>query len=277
MGEASTPEYSQGHQESVLRSHSSRTVENSASYIIPYLKPGIRILDVGCGPGTISVDFVKYIGPNGHVIAIDNCDDSVFEIGRDMARKAGCSDAIEFRHGNAFNLDFADGMFDIVHAHQVLQHVPDPVAVLKEMKRVAKPGTGIVAARDAIYDTFTWYPFYPAIDTWRRVYYSCARFSKGDPNGGCKLLSWALKAGYPRSAIKCSADVWCYADEEKRAWWGGLWADRMIKSQMHETALEQGYASEEELQEAAKALRAWAAAEDGWFSLTNGEIICQNK
>src|SRR5262245_25345231 len=48
--------YTHGHHESVLRSHRWRTIENSAAYLLPYLSPGLDVLDVGCGPGTITID-----------------------------------------------------------------------------------------------------------------------------------------------------------------------------------------------------------------------------
>ena len=67
---------------------------------------------------------------------------------------------VEFVAGNIYDLDFEDETFDVVHAHQVLQHLTDPVAALREMRRVAKPG-GIVAVRDADFHGMSWYPGRP--------------------------------------------------------------------------------------------------------------------
>ena len=62
--------YTHGHAESVLRSHTSRTVANSAAYLIPHLRPDLHLLDVGSGPGTITMDFARRL-PEGRVVGID--------------------------------------------------------------------------------------------------------------------------------------------------------------------------------------------------------------
>ena len=62
--------YTHGHHELVLRSHTWRTAENSAQYLLPALRPGMHLLDVGCGPLTITVDLVRRVAP-GRVIGID--------------------------------------------------------------------------------------------------------------------------------------------------------------------------------------------------------------
>src|SRR5207248_281103 len=127
--------YTHGHHESVLRSHKWRTVDNSARYLAPSLTAGASVLDVGCGPGTISVDIAKRVAP-GRVVGLD-ASAAVIEDAR--AHAAGV-DNIEFRAGDVYALDVDDGTFDVVHAHQVLQHLHDPVKALREMKRVCKPG-----------------------------------------------------------------------------------------------------------------------------------------
>ncbi len=136
--------YSQGHAASVLRSQTWRTVENSAAHLAPHLRPGMRVLDVGCGPGTITADLARRVSP-GDVVGLDP-DAGVIEKAR-----ANAADA-RFLVGDVADLSEAasDGPFDVVHAHQVLLHLTDPVAALREMIRVTRPG-GIVAARDCDY------------------------------------------------------------------------------------------------------------------------------
>ncbi|HSR21945.1 MAG TPA: methyltransferase domain-containing protein, partial [Candidatus Eisenbacteria bacterium] len=153
--------YTHGHHDSVLRSHRWRTAENSAGYLLPHLAPGTSLLDIGCGPGTITVDLAARVEP-GTVVGVD-ADAGVIAQAAAEARRAGVH--VEFRVADAYQLDVDDGTFDVVHAHQVLQHLRDPVTALVEMGRVCRPG-GIVAARDSDYAAMTWSPAEPALDRW---------------------------------------------------------------------------------------------------------------
>ncbi len=148
--------YTHGHHESVLRSHRWRTAENSAAYLLPALTPDARLLDVGCGPGTITADLATRVGS---VTAVETAP-AALDAARAVAAERGL--AIDFAVEDVHALSFADDSFDVVHAHQVLQHVADPVAALREMARVCRPG-GIVAARDSDYAAFTWWPEVPAL------------------------------------------------------------------------------------------------------------------
>ena len=168
-------------------------------------------------------------------------------------------------------LPFADGGFDVVHAHQVLQHVADPVAALREMARVARPG-GIVAARDSVYSAKAWFPQPPALERWREVYMATARANGGEPDAGSRLLSWARAAGLRQ--VEASASTWCYATPELRSWWGGTWAERCLTS-FGPRAVELGLTSAAELEEMAAAWREWAAAPDGWYVVVHGEILAR--
>ena len=139
--------YTHGHAASVLRSHASRTVADSAAYLIPFLRPGARVLDVGCGPGTITADLAARVAP-GPVLGIEPTPGPLADA-RAHAAAVGAENAA-FALGDVYALDHPDDAFDVVHAHQVLQHLGDPVAALGEMLRVCAPD-GIVAARDADY------------------------------------------------------------------------------------------------------------------------------
>jgi ubiquinone/menaquinone biosynthesis C-methylase UbiE len=123
----------------------------------------MHILDVGCGPGTITADLAKVV-PEGHVIGIERSAEDVLQNARDEAAAQGITN-VTYSIGDVLSLSFPDNSFDIVHAHQVLQHVSDPVLALKEMVRVAKPG-GIVAARDTDFSAMTWYPESEGISLW---------------------------------------------------------------------------------------------------------------
>src|SRR5262245_46318599 len=117
--------YTHGHHESVLRSHTWRTVATSAAYLAPHLQSPISVLDIGCGPGTITADIGRRVAP-GRVLGID-ASAAVIEAAR---RNAGGGPNVEFSVGDLYALGMDDHTFDVVHAHQVLQHLPDPVHAL---------------------------------------------------------------------------------------------------------------------------------------------------
>jgi SAM-dependent methyltransferase len=271
MDHSDTPArpYLHGHHDSVLRSHRWRTAENSAGYLIPSLHLGAEVLDVGCGPGTITVGLAGYVG-EGRVLGIDPAE-GVLADARAEAARTGHGNVV-FEVGDVHHLGFDDQAFDVVHAHQVLQHLPDPVAALAEMGRVCRPG-GIVAARDGDYGGMHWFPEDPELEEWRSLYQRVARAVGGEPDAGRRLLRWARLAGF--GAIRTSASSWCFATPDERSWWGGLWADRMTRSGLALQALNNGLATKEDLERLARAWLRWTSSDDGWFVVPHGEVLCQ--
>ncbi|WP_431041478.1 class I SAM-dependent methyltransferase [Streptomyces sp. P1-3] len=264
-----TAVYTHGHHESVLRSHSWRTAANSAAYLLPELEPHMRVLDIGCGPGTITADLAELV-PQGHVTAVDAAP-GVLDRARAVADERGLAN-VDFAVADIHDLDSPDDSFDVVHAHQVLQHVGDPVRALREMYRVCRPG-GVVAARDADYAAMTWYPDVPGMARWQELYGRVARANGGEPDAGRRLLSWARRAGC--ADVTATAAVWCFATPEDRSWWSGMWADRTVASSYARMAVDGGHATERELADIADAWREWGALEDGWFTVPHGEILCR--
>jgi len=258
--------YTHGHHESVLRSHRWRTAANSAAYLLPSLTPDARLLDVGCGPGTITADLAERVGT---VTAVETAPEAL-TAARAVAAGRGLTN-VAFAVEDVHALGFPDGTFDVVHAHQVLQHVADPVAALREMARVCRPG-GLVAARDSDYAAFTWWPRVPALDRWLDLYERLARANGGEPDAGRRLMSWARHAGL--TTVTATSSTWCFATPDDRAWWGGMWADRVVESAFADRAVEVGLATPPELAELSDGWRTWAAADDGWFSVLHGEILC---
>ena len=210
-----------------------------------------------------TADLAKRLAP-GTACGIDLSTDVIDAARRDYP-------GVAFAAADVYYLPFHDASWDVVHAHQVLQHLSQPVAALKEMQRVVRPG-GIVAARDSDYATFTWYPASAGLDRWLSLYQEIARENGGEPDAGRRLLSWAEEAGFTR--VQTSASAWCFATPEERSWWGGLWADRITTSAIAEQALNEGRASAEELAAMAQAWRTWTATDGGWFAVMHGEIIC---
>ncbi|MFF8785707.1 class I SAM-dependent methyltransferase [Streptomyces sp. NPDC015125] len=263
--------YTHGHHESVLRSHTWRTVDNSAGYLRDSLQPHMQILDVGCGPGTITADLAALV-PDGQVTGLEHAPD-VLRQARATAADRGLTN-VRFAVGDVHALDYPDDTFCVVHAHQVLQHVGDPVQALREMRRVTKPG-GIVAVRDSDYSAMTWYPEVDGMADWQRLYLRVARANGGEPDAGRRLHAWARQAGFTPDAITATAGTWCYRTPQERSWWSELWAERTVSSSYARIAVDGGHATREQLDRIAQAWRAWGAEEDGWFGILHGEILCR--
>jgi SAM-dependent methyltransferase len=256
--------YIHGHHETVLRSHRWRTAENSAAYLLPVLTDSMHLLDVGAGPATVTRDLA---GRVARVTALEVTEEAV-AVAREGLRGVGNA---EVTAGDVHELPFEDDTFDVVHAHQVLQHVADPVLALREMDRVCKPG-GYIAARDSDYAAFTWYPAVPELDDWQDLYHRIARGNGGEPDAGRRLLSWAREAGL-RDVVATSS-TWCFASDEDRAWWGGMWADRILVSEMARQALASGV-PQAELERLSAGWRRWSEQPDGWMSLLHGEVLAR--
>ena len=260
--------YTHGHADAVLRSHRWRTVDNSAAYLLPHLRSGLDLLDVGCGPGSLTADLARQVAP-GRVIAIDS---ALAPLDEARAAAAAAGVLVDVRVGDAYAIDLPDDSVDVVHAHQVLQHVSDPVAVLREMARVCRPG-GLIAARDGDYEAMTWAPASPLIDRWLEIYRGTARSNGAEPDAGRALLGWAHAAGL--TDVIATASTWCFSTPEDRRWWGSLWADRTTGTSYAQQAVAAGLTDQAELAEVASALRAWAEEPAGWFVVVHGEILCR--
>lgn len=263
--------YTHGHHESVLRSHRWRTAQNSAGFLLPHLRPTMALLDVGCGPGTVTVDLAERLH-EGRVVGVD-ASAAVLQSARALASEHGVTNAT-FEPANAYELPFDDDTFDVVYAHQLLQHLSDPVAALQEMQRVAVPG-GIVAIRDADYAAMTWYPESPGLTEWNELYHEVTKAHGYEADAGRRLLSWVQEAGFDRTEITSSASTWCYATPEDRTWWGALWAERCVASNFAIQAKESALADDVGLEQLAQDWLRWAKDPDGWFAVLHGEVLAR--
>lgn len=261
--------YTHGHHESVLRSHRWRTAENSCGYLLPHLEGGQRLLDVGCGPGTITVDLARLVAP-GEVVGLDVAQE-VVDRAEEHRREQGVG-SVSFARGDVYDLDLPDASFDVVHAHQVLQHLTDPIRALVELRRVLKPG-GLLAVRDSDYGSFTWAPADARLDRWLALYHSVTRHNEAEADAGRFLLGWVQRAGF--SEVRAGSSTWTFADPESRTWWCDLWADRIVASAFAEQAMAYGLATKDDLEDLARGFREWAAHDDGFFVLVHGEVLAR--
>ncbi|OAA55287.1 Methyltransferase type 11 [Niveomyces insectorum RCEF 264] len=264
------PVYTTDHSSSVLQTHSWRTVANSAGYLAPHVKDNMTILDVGCGPGSITVDLARLV-PHGHVTGVEYVPDPL-EGARAFAASQNITN-VSFQVADIHALPFPDNTFDIVHVHQVLQHIADPVQALREMRRVTKTGGGLVACRESA--SMVWYPPLPGLDAWRALTRNMATARGSHPDPGSYIHVWAEKAGFLRDDITTSAGTWCFRTDAEREYWGGSMQARMQSSGLATAALGEKFTTQEELQKIIDAWKQFREDKDAWFGLLHGEIICR--
>lgn len=260
--------YTHGHEAAVLASHAQRTAENSAHYLLPVLTAGLSVLDVGCGPGTITLDLAEHVSP-GTVVGLDAVEEPL-TAARQTADQRGDRHT-EFQVGSVVDLPFDADSFDVVHAHQVLQHLTDPVRALTEMARVCRPG-GWVAARDADYAAMAWHPQLPELEEWRGLYRAMARANGAEPDAGRRMRSWAQSADL--TDVRFTASVWNYADAQTCHWWGHSQADRVLGAVFAAQSAEHGVSSADR-ERLAQGWRRWADAPDAWFAILHGELLAR--
>ena len=257
--------YTHGYHQVIVEWHSRRTAEACAAFLLPRLRPDAEVLDIGCGSGTITTGLARRAS---RVVGLDMSAE-VVDAARAHADDFSLSNA-SFQVGSVYDLPWDDKSFDVVYAHQVLQHLADPVRALREARRVLRPG-GIVAVRDSDYETMVHAPVFPAIERWRDLYHQVASANGGEADAGRYLPSWVAEAGFTN--VETTASTTAHTDQEGRTVWGEMWAVRVIDSDFANHAISNGFATRNELQEISDAFRQWAAQPDGFWAWINGETI----
>lgn len=169
-----------------------RRAETHGRFFLPHLTPGKSLLDIGCGPGTITVDFADAVAPAG-VLGIDAAADQVDQ-GRLLAARGGASN-VTFGVGSCYQVPAPDGSVDRVFAHALLEHLADPIAALRESRRVLRPG-GIIGVCSPDWGGFLLTPPSEAVDAAVRAYQEVQRGNGGDPLAGRKLGMHLAAAGF---------------------------------------------------------------------------------
>jgi len=260
--------YTHSHHPIVVAAHAARTAEEAAAFMLARLRRGMRILDFGCGPGSISRGLAAYVTPGGSVIGIDASREVIA-----TARTGVNAPAVTFLSASVYELPFPDATFDVGYGHQVLQHLAEPVTALRELRRVLRPG-GLVAVRDADYGTMTHYPRTAEIDRWLQVYHAVAGDNGGEPDAGRALASWVMEAGF--TDIEATTSTWSYTTSEERSAWSSLWADRLLIPRFADRATALGITNHDELRSIAAGWRRWARHPDGFFAFIHGEVVAVN-
>ncbi|PYI03933.1 S-adenosyl-L-methionine-dependent methyltransferase [Aspergillus sclerotiicarbonarius CBS 121057] len=261
---------------SMLQTYSVRTAANTSAYFIPRIEPDMKILDIGCGPGSITLDLATLV-PQGTIIGID-CNETAINSARELTKKRGVDNAT-FQVANVLDLPFEDETFDIVCAHQVLIHLPNEssktgaVEGLKEMRRVCKPG-GLVCARECDWRSAVIHPSIPGVLDSVKLVEDLTALKRTSPYGGM-ARSWAERAGFKPADVEASAVAVYYSMPEEVKWWGETMAQRLEQGSSLETGVREGLISESQKDQFPRAWRKWAEQSDALFSMTDVQIVCK--
>ncbi|RAL00051.1 class I SAM-dependent methyltransferase [Aspergillus ibericus CBS 121593] len=230
---------------SMLQTYSVRTAANTSAYFMPRIEPDMKILDIGCGPGSITLDLAALV-PQGTIIGID-CSETAINSARELTQNRGVNNAT-FQVANVLDLPFEDETFDIVCAHQVLIHLSNEssktgaVEGLKEMRRVCKPG-GLVCARECDWRSAVIHPAIPGVHESMKLVEDLTALRQTSPYGGL-ARSWAERAGFNPADVGASAVAVYYSTPAEVKWWGDTMAQRLEQGSSLDTGVKEGLISE---------------------------------
>ena len=263
--------YLHGHHRSVLSAHSARTAEDAAAFLLPHLKAGMNLLDVGCGPGTITAGLARAVSPDGHALGIDVSRGLRDEW--DARLSESDTTNLDFRVDDIYDTNLDEARFDVVYAHQLLQHLADPVGALASASRLAKSG-GLVAVREVDWGTFAAFPESDALRDFRRVYDAVAIRSGGNPNAGRHVQEWMMKTG-ELTDIHITTSTWTFFEEQGKTWWGDQWSQRILESDIAVKAIQYGIATRSELEEISRGWQEWKNAPGSVSCFTHFEGLAR--
>ncbi|KAL7424635.1 hypothetical protein Q5752_000319 [Cryptotrichosporon argae] len=264
--------YSHGHSAGTLAGHRARTAETCAAFLLPLLKPGMALLDVGCGPGSITQGLADAVSP-GRAVGLDQ---SAAAISAACAAFGPLN--LEFVEGSLFALPFDDDTFDVVYCHQVMVHLPatKTADAMREVRRVLKPG-GVFAAREARADMggTQWYPHHALLDRTFDVVFARAYAGGATPRNPAALRTHARAAGFAPDAIELSFALEVNDTPDKRAALERQWTARASEPEFVAFARASGMMRDDEIEQLSAVWRAWSANEDAWETMLQIEMVAR--
>jgi SAM-dependent methyltransferase len=268
---APAAEYQLGHSPSVVASHARRTAETAGAFFLPFLKPGMRLLDVGCGPGSITSGLARRVAP-GETIGIDPLAE-VIATARSLTGATAARN-LSFEVGSIYEPRFAAGTFDAVFAHQVLQHLRRPMDALRQMRALLAPG-GVLGARVLDWGSAIFHPESEGMRRYLALHVDLARRSGAEPDARRHLRRWCREAGFDETRLTTSteSEVDAHATRDRAE----IFAERVLRSSLADRALECGIATRSDLENIAAAWRAWGRDPDAFSCFSHIEVVAWNR
>jgi SAM-dependent methyltransferase len=246
--------------ESVQRGYvGSRDARTFLPFLVPHLRPGLDVLDAGCGVGAIALDIAPTVAP-GRVTGVDVDADQV-EAARRSAAERGIENA-EFQTGSVLELPFEDESFDVVYANAVLFYLRDQAEALREMRRVLRP-EGLAAVSDDDIGTIVVTPDTPQLRRAPELFERAVAHEGGNTRYSRNLRALMIEAGFARTRGFATAPE-VYGEEHGTQWFADVAIGVLGAPKMAEVIVDEGWATREELDGVLAALREWGSRPDAF-------------
>ena len=259
--------YTVGYEEAVIRLFERRTLAGCAGFVLPHLRPGMTVLDCGCGPGSLTSEIAERVAP-GQVVGID-IETRQFPQAQALAAVRGLTN-LRFEQADVYALPFPDAAFDAVFSHALLSHLREPVRAFAESRRVLKPD-GVLAVSES--DNGTW-AISPPGSAMERVLALYVRVLAH--NGGNRLLARHLRgvlleAGFARAEARSASEAWGTPEDTRVL--AVAMAGIASSPGFVGTVLGQGWADQAELDALPAALLAWGERPDACVAVLKGGAL----
>ncbi|WP_026360652.1 methyltransferase domain-containing protein [Amycolatopsis nigrescens] len=184
--------YAPGYAHDVMAMMSGRTAADRARFVLPLLRNGMRVLDVGCGPGSITIGLGAEV-PGCQVLGVDR-EPGQLELARAALRRTRLS-TVDFAAGSVYALPAASASVDVVFAHALFEHLASGADALAELYRVLRPG-GLLTLSTSDWSRARLRPNTANVNAALRGHYLLRKRAGGDPFAGKRLPEQVTRAGF---------------------------------------------------------------------------------
>ena len=263
-------DYTMGYSEEFRQMLNWRSAQTHAAHLLPHLASDQKLLDFGCGPGTITVGLAKAVEP-GELHGID-MEESQIDLARAAAEAGGHANAT-FHVGDVTALPFEDDTFDVAHCHTVLTHVPDTQATLREVRRVVKPG-GLVASREMVTAASFMTPVPESLEGAWATFAKLLAANRGHPQMGRELKACFIEAGL--SDVRASASFDVFSSPQDVAFLHKFVGGWFFSPDVVGAATKYGLATQEQFDEWRRSLDEWKDEPGAFGCIAFGECLATN-